>query len=77
MGIIIFITMCNVNLFTHSIQHFGAYLHFLVDFAQATSEDEYVLVTYEVSILNIYILCCGVQGCTHLIWVEIIPLESC
>ncbi|KAL5489459.1 hypothetical protein EMCRGX_G018552 [Ephydatia muelleri] len=30
-----------------NIQHFGAYLHFLVDFAQATSEDEYVLVTYE------------------------------
>ena len=32
-----------------SVPHLGAYLHFLMDFAHTQPEDEYTLVTYEVS----------------------------
>ena len=32
------------------LQHMGAYLHFLTDFAHANPEEEYILVTYEVRV---------------------------
>lgn len=44
------------------VPHLGAYLHFLTDFAHTQPEDEYILVTYEVSELLVE-LCWGQVLC--------------